>query len=226
MTTVTAALTKKSANTKTGPIPVSITSETSCPSVCPLRDQGCYAQSGPLRLHWNKVSDGARGGTWEDLCEAVAEMPEGQLWRHNQAGDLPHTDGVIDVEAVEALTSANTGRRGFTYTHHDVTIPANVEAVRAANEAGFTINFSGNSPEHADELVELGAGPVVSVIGEYVKEKTFTPAGRTIIPCPATQREDVSCATCKLCAIPDRKVIIGFPVHGARRRTAAKVVGV
>lgn len=220
---VTVHLTPKSANKKTGPIPVSITSENSCPSVCPLKGQGCYAESGPLRLHWQKVSDGSRGNTWGDLCASVESFPVGQVWRHNQAGDLPHVDGVIDAAMVSALVESNDGRRGFTYTHHDMSIAENSALVEAANDAGFAINLSANSPAHADELSALGIAPVVTVISEFTDETvTYTPEGRRIVTCPATYRDDVNCSTCKLCTKTDRAAIIGFPLHGARRRTAAK----
>ena len=36
-------------------------------------------------------------------------------------------------------------------------------------------------------------------------------------PLPATQRDDVSCATCQLCQRP-RDTIVGFPAHGSRHR--------
>jgi polyferredoxin len=49
-------------------------------------------------------------------------------------------------------------------------------------------------------------------------EKTETPEGRTIIVCPAQTREDITCATCGLCARADRRVIIGFRAHGSRAR--------
>lgn len=225
--TVTVHLTPKSSNRKVGPIPVTTTSSNSCPSICPLKDAGCYAQSGPLNLHWKKVSGGLRGGTWEDLLEAVRNFPEGQLWRHNQAGDLPQDEyGTIDSSAVASLVRANKGRQGFTYTHHDMTDPINWEAVRSANASGFTVNLSANSPAHADELLKFGVGPVVSVIGEYETQNSTTPGGARIVVCPATTRDDVNCSTCKLCAKSDRTVVIGFPVHGARRRTAARTVGV
>ena len=35
--------------------------------------------------------------------------------------------------------------------------------------------------------------------------------------CPETQRDDVSFATCKLCAWKDRDVIIRFPEHGTKK---------
>lgn len=223
--TVIVHITPKSSNKKTGPIPVTITSDNSCPSVCPLRDQGCYAQSGPLAIHWRKTSNGERGNDWDNLLDTVKAFPEGQLWRHNQAGDLPHTDQVIDAALVGALVAANEGRRGFTYTHHDMALEGNVEVVKAANEGGFAVNLSANDPAHADELVKLGIAPVVTVLGEYAEGVSYTPEGNRITVCPAAQRDDVSCATCKLCAKTDRKVIIGFPVHGARRRTAARNLG-
>lgn len=219
-------LTPKSGNKKTGPIPVSTTSAESCPSVCPLKGEGCYAESGQLALHWRDVTGGLRGGSWDQLCSAVAAMLPGQLWRHNQAGDLPQDSaGVIDREAVSQLVEANVGRAGFTYTHHDMGIESNVEAVKDANTGGFTVNLSANGPEHADTLVELGIAPVVTIISEYADAVTSTPGGRRIIACPATQRDDVTCLSCQLCAKPDRKVIIGFPAHGSRRRVVGRNLG-
>ena len=144
-----------------------------------------------------------------------------------QAGDLPQDgEGVIDREALAMLVEANKGRRGFTYTHHDMSVESNREAVREANEGGFAVSLSANGPAHADELAELGVAPVVTVISEFAPVNTTTPAGRRIITCPAVQREGVNCLSCKLCAKTDRKVIIGFPLHGARRRTAARELGI
>lgn len=214
-----------SGNSKTGPIPVTATSSNSCPTTCPFQGQGCYAESGPSGLNWRKIDAGERGSDWADLIEFVRSLRRGQVWRHNQAGDLPHTDGVIDADMVGELAEQNRGRRGFTYTHHDPTLGTNAETVRSANEAGFTINLSGNNPAHADELVDLGIGPVVTVLPKDAPPVTHTPAGRRVIVCPAVQRDDVTCADCKLCANPRRQILIGFPVHGSRPRVAARAVG-
>ncbi len=81
---------------------------------------GCYAKSGPLALHWSKVSDGSRGTDWRTFCESIASLPEGQLWRHNQAGDLPGMNLEIDRIMLADLVDANKGRNGFTYTHKPV----------------------------------------------------------------------------------------------------------
>lgn len=207
-------LTLKSANVKTGPIPVSTTERDSCPADCAMR-AGCYAASGPLALHWAAVSAGTRGTSWGQFTQAIAALPEGQLWRHNQAGDLPQTGGTIDAVKLGQLVHANIGRRGFTYTHHRDA--ASLAWVKHANAWGFTVNLSANDLTDADTLADTGAGPVVVVLPSTQTENTTTPAGRKVVVCPATQRDDVSCATCQLCQ-RQRGTIVGFPAHGTRRR--------
>lgn len=220
-------ITPESRNAKTGPIPVTTTSENSCPDVCPMKaGAGCYAKSGPLAMHWKKVSKGERGGSWGDLLDFVRGLPEGQLWRHNQAGDLPHTGGEIDREAIAQLATANMDRKGFTYTHHDMGKAGNRLAVRAMNEAGFTVNLSANNLSHADELAALGIAPVVTILPETQTENTTTPEGRRVVVCPAAIRDGVSCATCQLCQRADRKVIVGFPAHGTQKRAASALASI
>lgn len=208
-------LSPRSANVKTGPIPVSTTTRATCPVDCAMR-AGCYASSGPLALHWGAVSSGVRGTDWSTFVAAIAALPDGQLWRHNQAGDLPGDGHTVDAAALGELVRANRGRRGFTYTHYrDVD---SLNWVRHANQWGFTVNLSANSLADADALADTGAGPVVVVLPSDQTTNTTTPAGRRVVVCPATQRDDVSCATCQLCS-RQRETIVGFPAHGARRRT-------
>lgn len=219
-------LTPKSTNKKTGPIPVSTTEEDSCPRSCPWFGKGCYAKYGPLKLHWKKVSNSERGTGWKDFVRLVAAFPIGQLWRHNQAGDLPGKDKRIDSVKLKQLVKANEGKRGFTYTHKDVEgsseqAKKNRKLVKYANDKGFIVNLSANGIDHADKLMELGIAPVATVLPSDTAEKTFTsPGGNRIVVCPATYDDDISCATCKMCAFSDRKSIIGFPAHG----TATKAV--
>lgn len=219
------SLTLKSGNAKTGPIPVSTSTKAYCPDACSLKDNGCYADSGPLRMHWDKVSGGERGMSWDAFCDAIHKLPLGTLWRHNQAGDLPGDGKRIDSNALCSLLQANTGRRGFTYTHYSMDIPGNRLAVQYANEQGFTINLSAESLQEADELKALGIAPVVTILPEDAERSVMTPAGNRVVTCPATYRDDVSCATCQLCQ-RQREVIVGFPVHGNGKRKAAKVIAI
>jgi hypothetical protein len=193
-----------------------------CPGACPFKGKGCYAEGGPLRYIWDaldatEAGDTAKNGTatlhvrsHAELCEAIAVQPEGVLWRHNQAGDLPGDGNTIDAAALGEIVAANT------YTHHKMT-PQNAEAVKAANVDGFTINLSANNLPHADEFAALGVGPVVTVLPTDQLENTQTPGGRRVVVCPAVTRDNVSCATCGLCS-RQRDAIVGFPAHGASKR--------
>lgn len=207
-------LTLTSSNAKTGPIPVSTTTRESCPVNCGMRTE-CYADTGPLALHWNAVTAGTRGTDWPAFCASIAALPHGQLWRHNQAGDLPGDGRTVDPAKLGALVLANIGRRGFTYSHYRD--GASLRWIDHANRWGFTVNLSGNSLADADTLADTGCGPVVCVLPSDTTQNTVTPKGRRVVVCPATIRDDVSCATCQLCQ-RQRDTIVGFPAHGARKR--------
>ena len=216
-------ITMKSSNAKTGPIPVTTSSATTCPSACPFNSgNGCYAASGPLAMHWRKVTDGQRGDTYNALLAQIKSMTDGQLWRHNQAGDLAGVGDALDVSALDALVAANKGKRGFTYTHKPLETAAERDAVARANANGFTVNLSANDLSHADALADLAIGPVVVVLPSDATQNTVTPAGRKIVVCPATIRDDVTCADCGLCARL-RDAIVGFPAHGTSKRKADAV---
>lgn len=221
------SLVKKSTNKKTGPIPVSTTSSDSCPSTCPWLGDGCYADGGPLKVHWRALDEKRRGIEFKEFCEEVSNLPEGQLWRHNQAGDLPHRHGRINRSKLAKLILANSDKRGFTYTHHIVegesaSAVSNRSAIALANLNGFVINLSANSIEHADKLVKLSIGPVTTVVPEDQVKNMTTPNGVKVVICPAVTKDNVTCMTCKLCAMPTRSSIVAFPAHGFKKRSMSE----
>ena len=112
--------TQVSQNAKTGPIPVTITEKASCWTGCALYEKGCYAFYGALGHFWSGVSEGTRGGSWEELCAKVAALPKRTLWRYAQAGDLPGTDDAIDKKLLRQLVIANRGKRVIAFTHKPV----------------------------------------------------------------------------------------------------------
>lgn len=246
-------LTKKSRNVKTGQIPVSTSTAATCPDSCPLKKAGCYADAGPLGMFWKKVTEGKAGKSFADLIGKVAALPDDQLWRHNQSGDLvpdANRPESIDAPKLAQLVAANKGKRGFTYTHYDVinSMP-NRKAVANANRKGFTVNLSANNLDHADDLAQTYCGPVASVLPlEYqrttekapqggkqwaeslpaYKERVLalglrTPLGRKVVICPATYSDDVSCTTCQLCQKVKRATVVGFPAHGISKRKASAI---
>lgn len=216
------ALTLKSRNAKVGPLPVSTTEFTTCPPACGLQGQGCFADGGPLAIFWAKVNARKAGLAWTQFLAAVKALPTGQPWRHNQAGDLPGLGNKLDATALGQIVAAQTGKRGWTYTHKPPT-KSNLRAIATANAGGFTVNLSANNLAQADRLADTGAGPVVVLLPVDTRRAVKTPAGRTVAICPAALSDTITCATCLLCAMPGRRAIIGFPAHGARKRLISQI---
>lgn len=217
--------TEVSRNAKTGPIPTSITERSSCPTTCPFYIKGCYAKYGPTAMHWRKVSDHLRGISWSEFTIQIRKLSRGQLWRHNVAGDLPHNDGIIDHKPVRQLVAANKGRRGFTYTHHNLENKENLEIIKDSNQAGFTINISTEDVEVADRIMSEHGLPAVAVVNSTVIHNFYkTSSGRQVIVCPATIHDGVSCATCGICQNSSRKSIVVFPAHGVAKKTVNQIV--
>jgi len=213
--------TRISRNTKTGPIPVTTTSANSCPTTCRLKGNGCYAEGGPLALHWRAVSDRRRGGSFHELLRRIRELPRDTLWRHNQAGDLARElattePDLIDDVQLTRLAVANRGRRGFTYTHYPPNLH-NQLAISAANRLGFAVNLSAETLQQADAYAELRVAPVVVMLPIGQRSSLTTPAGRRVVVCPATI-SDTDCSRCGLCQRRFRSFVIGFPAHGSGAR--------
>lgn len=218
-------MTRISSNAKTGPIPVTTSHKGTCPASCPLKANGCYADNYHLNNHWEKVTKGERGTDWAGLCDQVKALPKGQLWRHNQAGDLPSKGNLIDREALTQLVKANKGKQGFTYTHHDPFIQGNQWAIQGANLKGFSVNVSTEQPWQAALLVKVHKLPAVTLL-PLDAPKTQMVEGVQVVKCPAQSSDKVTCASCGLCAIADRDYVIGFEVHGTGKKKAAKLIDI
>ena len=209
-------ITKLSSNAKTGKMPVTTSEESTCPTTCPFYGGGCYAKSGfHLRTHWQKVSKGERGTDWQGLTDFVISLKPKQVWRHNQAGDMPHVNGHMDLRHLFDLVQANqaSGARGYTYTHHLLNTH-NKEAIKYANKNGFTINASCESLEQCDEAIDNGIPAVCVVNSDQSQCPETTPAGRKVTICPAQLHDNVTCANCQLCSYAKRSNVVAFLAHG------------
>jgi hypothetical protein len=216
-------LSQASKNKKTGPIPVSTSSAGLCPVDCALKS-ACYASTGPLALHWRKVTDGERGVAWPDFLQLIRNLPAGQIWRHNQAGDLDQPGTAAGGAALQALTAANKGRKGYTYSHHTLT-PATIQAFKAATSNGFTVNASTETETAADAALAHGlrAVIVVSAAGKAAWS-WLTAGGNRVIVCPAQRIDNMSCQRCRLCQARPQNVIIAFLAHGTYKAKAERLL--
>lgn len=217
-----------SGNRKLGGIPASITSAETCPRSCSFFGRGCFAEYHHLRAHWATTS--RRGLTWDKFCAAVRALPPGTLWRHNEAGDLPGHGDAVDLDAVADLVHANRGRRGFTFSHKptlgdDDHVVANRAAVLWANASGLVVNLSADTLAHADQLADLGIGPVAVVVASDTPDRGLrTPGGRRVVVCPAETAARLTCAECRLCAVAHRRAVVGFRAHGQLRAEVDRLV--
>jgi hypothetical protein len=216
-------LTVKSDNAKTGPMAVSTSSKATCSPSCPFLPEnggGCYAQSGPLNLHWLKVTSGERGESWAKFLNKLSFLPAGSPFRHNQAGDLPHNNGKISETFIRKMILAVSHLRAYTYTHHKLTLGENLSLIRKANRAGFTINVSCESEAQVDETIACNLPAVVVVKSDETRTQWRTQAGNIVLVCPAQRSDTVTCADCMLCHKRGKRVAIGFLAHGTGKKRA------
>jgi len=209
-----------SKNQKLGGIPASWSERGTCPPSCGLYEAGCYALYGKLGFHWKNVP--RDGLPWDGFLEKVRSLPVDQVWRHNVAGDLQGDGVTIDARRVGELVEANQGRRGFSFTHFPMT-QRNAVAASYANRNGFTVNLSADTLEMADEYADLGVAPVSVLLSHDAPIRLKTPAGRRVTVCPA-ETAGLTCRECQLCALPDRKTIVGFRAHGNYKKHATELV--
>ena len=214
---------QSSSNRKTGPIPTTYNSRSTCPPSCPQYRGACYAEDYHTRMNWNKVDQ--RGDSIEGLALKISRLPKGQLWRMSVAGDLPGDGEQVDAYALGQIVKANRGRNGFTYTHKKS--PEAIQWARHATQWGFTVNLSADDAGEADRLAASGL-PVVAIVPMDTPKHSQTPEGRPVLICPAQTADYMTCAMCGLCQRADRRQIIGFRAHGSKAkqadRTARRVI--
>ena len=207
-------------NSKAGVMPVTTSSKTTCPDTCSLKEKGCYARYSFLGAYWEKLTNGQAKNSLDftGLLDAIRRLPKGQLWRHNQAGDLLHNSGVIDGDSLKNLVNANKGKRAIVYTHHLPSVGNNASLIKLANDNGLTVNLSSDTLEQADEYIALSIAPVVTLLQLGSDKVSYTPAGNKVVKCPADKVKGITCASCGLCALSNREYIIGFEVHGTAKK--------
>lgn len=215
-----------SKNAKTGPIPTTMTERVSCPSSCNFRGNGCYAENFPLSLHWSRVE--SKGISFAQLLDKIRSLPAGQLWRHNAAGDLPHIDGNLDGDYLSTLAANAAHTRPIIYTHHDIQNPHNAANIRIVQDTyQVTVNASCESLQQAEQALNAGIN-AVAVTPSNAPTRTYKTAQEsTVVTCPATYKDHVTCASCGLCARDRRtnRVIVAFPAHGAQYKKINLTIG-
>lgn len=213
----------KSGNGKTGPIPVTYRPERTCEPTCPLLGAGCYG-TGRIFAMADKYS---RTMTREEVTAKLRERPKNPtrkvlpIVRDRVVGDVVTVgaDGAIvfDIDYVESIADVVTAENltPFGYSHAWRRMTADdVDRTRAS---GYVLNASCETVGDVEEAI--GMGLPATVANDDIAEGTMI-AGKRVVTCPAQTRENVDCASCGLCAKPDRKAVIRFEIHGTAKRKA------
>ena len=233
----------ESSNEKTGNIIQSYSHRSTCPNRCPLKGNGCYADSYHTSRQWDRCDDEGdkryiRNGQdlTLDLMSAVAihakRGGESILFRHNVAGDIAlHDSDEIDEERLNSIVEScnkvssilnNVNLMGYTYTHCNPSI-GNIKKVRDAQSKGFVVNFSCETIEEVKEVKFAGCNAVVTSVNPKETIKALKTEGLKSLQCPAQTNKDMSCKKCKLCA-RNREAVVIFAVHGNGSNKAKKVI--
>jgi hypothetical protein len=208
-------------------MPVVTASKKTCPTSCPLQDNGCYAEAGPIAILWRAITSGSKGISFAELCRKIRRLPRGQIWRYGQAGDLPGEGDEIDGEQLGQLAAANARRPAIVFTHKPPTA-TNLGTFVPPRTRGLHVNLSADNLAEADELASTGLSVVTILSSEYGRNHqetlqayrarrkalpNHTPGGLRIAICPATYL-DVTCVECQVCSRPrPGGTIMGFPAH-------------
>jgi hypothetical protein len=184
---------------------------------------GSLTQRLILKRHLRLLAE-PPGLSWDAFCAAVAQLPPGQLWRHNGQGDLLGDPLCFEIaaEPLEQLIRANRGKRGFTFSHYHPQFGNNADLIATANQQGFTINLVADSFTEADELMRRQVAPVVVKVPEDAAPVLRTTAGHKVVTCPQRYRRGVTCAACTLCAqawyrhLDRDRDIVAFPIPGLK----------
>lgn len=218
-----------SGNAKTGPIPVTYRPMSTCEPTCPLLPDkangtgGCY---GTGRI-FAAAARYSRDVTRADVAERLAAAPaDARYLRDRVVGDVitVDDDGTVTfdlayVETIGAL-AADADLVAFGYSHAWRRMsPADVAAVAAS---GYVLNASCETVDDVAEALALGLPATIA--SDTVDDGTII-GGMRVVTCPAQTRDDVTCASCGLCAKPNRRSVVRFRIHGTARRMAAASIG-
>ena len=210
---------------KVGDMPTSYSPRKTCPDTCSLKNNGCYGENFPIRLHWDRFSND-QNDDWEEFVESVRkfrqENPK-RLWRYNIVGDIVGNNTKIDFPRLKKLVKANNGGDVIAYTHK-YTRQENLAHIRYAVKRGFNINLSADNTGDALVLRKKTNLPVTAVLsvtknqyekmtnGERQDYRSNLSVNKIVI-CPEQTGAVKDCQSCKLCSNPKRKSIVGFLKH-------------
>jgi len=204
-----------------------------CPDVCPLKGEGCYAQTSFVGMINNRMERRARRGSTLDLARAEAaaidasykggKVPEGRALRIHVAGDSRTLAGTRLINNAVGRWKKRGGGKVWSYTHAFRHVPreewSNVSVLASVSNTSEILGA--HKQGYATTIV----------VANHLSDKAYTLIGSDVkfIPCPA-QTRGVGCTDCQLCFNADRlyenNMGIAFAAHGSRKEKVKKHLAV
>jgi hypothetical protein len=192
-----------------------------CPSSCPLKDDGCYAQTSFTGIVTARLNKEAKDSSTLEVARAEAnaidraygggKIPQGRDLRLHVAGDSRTITGSRVLNAAIGRWRKRGGGSAWSYTHA-------WKHVARSDWSNVSMLASITTTDEVAEARAQGYAPSI-VVGEHPSEKAYTLPGSetTWIPCP-NQTRGVGCTDCRLCFKADwlyeTNRGISFSAHG------------
>ncbi len=212
---------ENSQNSKLGMCSATYVSQDSCPSSCPLRSSGCYAEYGPLGIITRRLSKSNKTPFQlaREEARAIDRLTGDRPLRLHVVGDC-RTDASAHTLAYAAKRYTKRGNKSvWTYTH-------SWREIKRSSWGQISVLASCDNLEHVEQARARGYATAV-IVEKFTSTRTYSVLGQKIIPCPA-QTKKITCRDCKLCwndqRLLKRKLTIGFEAHGIGRRKALTVL--
>jgi len=211
-----------SKNEKTGYVSATYAPIQSCPSSCPFKDNGCYAQGGNCGVHFRRMSNAAQDKSLVEIAQDEANQIDKLQGlfdlRVHVTGDCSTDETAQIVSEACARFTEKQGKTAWAYTHAwkqvdrkswgTVTVKASCETVQAVVEA----TEKGYSAALVTSLDRLALNV------KALAEKGFKPVlCRNFV-------NKTQCVSCRKCLKDDNKTVVLIPTHGATFKRADEAI--
>lgn len=220
-----------SENRKLGPCSATYASFHSCPENCAFKDNGCYAERGPVGIISARLTDNAFRSP-----ESIARLEAAAILQLTGRFDLRlHVVGdcktdraakIVSFACDEFTERSKRFRKDdqtasvWTYTHA-------WQTVKRESWGEVSVLASCETEAQVTEAATRGYAPCV-VVDHFESTKAYvTDGGTTLLPCPY-QTTGRQCVDCRLC-MKDGKLLqmgvaIAFQAHGPGKSKVRKTL--
>lgn len=206
---------ERSANSKTGLVSATYASQATCPTTCPLKGSGCYAEGGMVGMHTRKLNKSAETDpdqlAWAESI-AIAGLTGELPLRLHVVGDATTDSAARMLSGAAEFHTRKHAQPVWSYTH------AWREVARGSWQ-GVSILASCESTQDAKLAMQKGYAAAV-VVAEHKGEggRAWMEDGVRMVPCPQQTGRSADCRSCGLCMRAESLLTVGsviaFQVHG------------